>query len=100
MHKQTNLANISNLNNASKGSNSNSEAKSISGISINLNGRDEVLSDKYLESRRLSNIPNNQKILQTQNTPQVAKPTMRFSEKLSQKVIEDNFNYHTEHTEM
>ena len=25
---------------------------------------------------------------------------MRFSEKLSQKVIEDNFNYHTEQTDM
>ena len=65
MNMQTNLANISNLNNASKGSNSNSEAKSISGVSINLNGRDECLSDKYLDSRRMSNIGQQQKILQT-----------------------------------
>ena len=51
----TNLANISNLNYATKGSNTNSEAKSISAISISLNAREEAVSER-VESRIAPNI--------------------------------------------
>jgi len=56
MNLQTNLANISNINYATKGSNSqNSDAKSISAVSMNLNPKDEVLSDK-INSQRIPSI--------------------------------------------
>ena len=62
---------------------------------MNFKGREEELSDKN-ESQKMAQ--KGQKFMQAMMPN--AKPNIHKSEKLNQKVIDDNFNYQTEQSEV